>query len=157
MNTIPEPTEEVAAMAAKIKEYVYRRDHVSFANLDNDIPGFKDRERPMPAAIYIGDSLMLWSGITDVAFAAVDWLQRTHQIEYEPTNLFTYLIDSTTMINLPQAKLATACRILDGKAPEYKKPHWLPMVLRPFGAKTGVPWPNSESDLHARAFRRTHP
>lgn len=103
-------------MAAQILEYVRRLDHVTFANLADNIPGFEgDYE------IYFGErNWVLWSGVSQEAAAALHKLRSAGSIVYVPTALLTYLIDGCTL-SYPIVKSAR----------RYKSPHWLPMVVRP--------------------------
>jgi hypothetical protein len=101
----------------EIRALVAERDYVSFAELSRDITGFVGN---------IGwelrdKNIFLWTGLSEKAFDAIFELLESEEVHFEPASFMSYAIDGITQ-NMPLAKSL--------KKP-YKKPHWLPVTLRP--------------------------
>src|SRR5260221_14420026 len=106
----------VCLMKEQIKELIYRRDNVSFAELMCTIPE-SSGER---AVFHHNDSLVLWEGVSDEFSKAIQHLIRDREIIVKPTIIDTYLADrSKSPGGYPVAK----------KVRRYVKPHWFPAVL----------------------------
>jgi hypothetical protein len=99
-------------MAEQIFALVDRQNHVTFAELSR-LEGFSgDRE------VEMRPNCLLWTGVSEEAAQALLGLIKEQRVHFHPTTSLTYLIDGT-MLRLP---LARSVR-------EYKKPHWLPVVI----------------------------
>ena len=92
---------------------------VSFAALSLNWPDLfrhGNKEILMEGATF--SNIVLWSGLSDEGIAVLqDVLEMG--CEYAPTPPLVYLVDGS-MLNLPLAKSAR----------KYKKPHWLPVLIK---------------------------
>jgi hypothetical protein len=106
-----------------ILDYITQHDYVSFAQLQQRIPGFvEENENERFELIHAEfDNVVLWAGMSKAAVDAVNALQDEKKIHWEPqSNALCYWCDGA----VPQLPLA--------KRPKsYAKPHWLPMMYRP--------------------------
>jgi hypothetical protein len=115
-------------LAADVLAYIESHDHVTFAELARKWP---DEFTGGDLALLVHPdypNMLLWSGVTEKGVAALDFVRP--KTDLIPTVLLTYLIDGATL-KLPIAKSAR----------KYKKPHWVPSVLRPKGAAKRGPKP----------------
>jgi len=115
------------AMKQDILDYIRKLRSVSFANLENDIPGFK--EDPPAADGTVArmlsgrdHNIVFWSGMSDEGLKALNDLCDEKLIEMTPTSFLTYLIDGRHLV-MP----------IVTRPPKrgYRKPHWLPVVFNP--------------------------
>ena len=102
-------------MKEKIKEFVLRMNHVSFAELTRAIPGSAD-ERSLHGD---NDSLIIWEGISVEFSEAIEQLLCDGEIAMTPCDPMVYFMDRGPIPKLPVAK----------KIKEYPKAHWLPVTL----------------------------
>ena len=114
----------VAGLKTQIEEFITKRDHVTYAELSNHIPGFK-RKVPEGELSYLiedgrFDNLIFWVNVSDEAVAALDRLMRDGRIHRVPTSALVYFADGKAL-SIPIAK----------KVRSYKKPHWFPVCFRP--------------------------
>jgi hypothetical protein len=99
-------------------------DYVSFAEMSRHIPGFKgDCEMFLTGshkAAFSNGNIVLWSGLSKEAIAAINSLVRHRKIRGVPAaTRLVYMADGN-MLRYPLVK----------RAGDYKTPHWLPMVYR---------------------------
>ena len=74
-------------MKQKIKDFIYRMDNVSFAELTRQIP-----ESAGERVMFINnDSLIVWSGVSQEFAEAVEDLLRDGLIRYEAVPLLVYI------------------------------------------------------------------
>jgi hypothetical protein len=90
---------------------------VSFAELDQKVEGFRG-----PLAMELVPNIFLWTSLSEEAADAIDALRAEGRITLEPACWLTYFMDRC-VLSLPIAKRPTRRG--------YKKPHWLPVCLRP--------------------------
>lgn len=91
-------------------------DHVSFAQLSR-IEGFRgDREMLVDTGHV--SNIVLWAGMSLEAIEALKQIIAEGEYEFEPARWMIYAIDGE-MLTYPLAK----------RARNYKKPHWLPVVV----------------------------
>ena len=112
------------ALADRLAKYVHEHDHVSFAQLADDFPEFRDGEFTI---VQIGpkhSNIVLWTGMTKAATEAYAMAVSSGRVTAAPTSPIAYLLDGRAL-KLPIAKTMR----------HYQKPRWLPVVLRP-GAET---------------------
>jgi len=99
-------------------------DYVSFAEMSRHIPGFKgDCEMFLTGshkAAFSNGSIVLWSGLSKEAIAAINSLVRHRKIRGVPAAARLVYMADGTMLRYPLVK----------RAGVYKTPHWLPMVYR---------------------------
>ncbi len=98
-----------------ILDYVKRLDHVSFNELSRDVAGVKG-ELDMALEKY---NIILWQGLSAAAVDAILELQKEGALHLKPTFPLTYMVEGT-YLTLPVAT----------KKAVYKKPRWLPVVLK---------------------------
>lgn len=110
----------MSPMAERILEMVTRRRTVSFAELGG-IEGFAGGDLELYLPGY--PNVVLWSGLTASACAALEELRLARAIHPVPTSLLVYLCDGR-MLKLPVARTRGAKR-------GYRKPHWMPVVFNP--------------------------
>jgi hypothetical protein len=67
----------------------------------------------------LGENVVCWSGISKELCDALRDLREADRIHFASTSHLTYLIDGATL-NLPLVKRVRA----------YRKPHWLPVVVK---------------------------
>jgi hypothetical protein len=91
------------------------RGGVSFVELSQQVEGFSG-----DLALCCGENLVIWPGVSQEAFDALDELRKTRAIHYFPTSVLVYLADGM----VPQMPQAKARR-------KYKTPHWAPAVINP--------------------------
>jgi hypothetical protein len=102
-------------LAASVVDLVQTTDNVSFAELSNRWP---EHFRNGPLQYMVGDGIVVWVGLSDVAADALDIIRAGKTINLKPSSTLVYLADGV-VLQLPIAK----------KARKYKHPHWLPTVL----------------------------
>jgi len=106
---------ELASLVAK---YIEETDNVSFAELSNRFPEFRDGKYEF----VLGETnIVIWCGMTTEAVNAINSLFVDQVIGAVPSSVMVYMIDGA-MLKLPIAK----------RSGPYKKPHWAPVVLRPY-------------------------
>jgi hypothetical protein len=108
-------------MKQQIKDFIYRKDNVSFAELAREIPKSAG-ERTM---FTDNDSPIIWAGVSQEFEEAVGDLLREGAIVLKTTSFMTYAADRQTLRRYPIAK----------RIRKYAKPHWLPIVLCPAGPR----------------------
>lgn len=106
-------------LAAAILDLVTHRDFVSFAEIQRHLGEFSLKGH---IALEIHPNVVLWTGMSEQFFDALELLRCSRLIHLEPAPLLVYLIGGA-VLTLPSAK-----RIPKGG---YKDLHWLPVVLRP--------------------------
>lgn len=107
-------------MPQAILELIRQRDHVSFAELSQEIPQFKG---DLTMTQRQGGNLILWDGISQEATDAIKQLLDTGLIYMETTPRATYIaFDGGDLGAIYD--LAKTVR-------EYATPRWLPIVFRP--------------------------
>lgn len=111
----------LSPLAATVLARVNERDHVSFAELANDLPAFKDGDLMWELL----DNLIVWVGMTKAATDAIDELRSVPWVFFQPSSVLVYAIDGG-LLKMPIAKRMTA----------YKSPRWLPTVIRPIARAT---------------------
>lgn len=105
-------------MKQKICEYVERNKAVSFAELDQFIgENFRGTWAIESAR---RKNVIFWAGLSEEAIKSLNELVQEEKIHYDLTQSLTYVIDGC-MIKYPIVK----------QDRDYKKPHWLPVVLNP--------------------------
>jgi hypothetical protein len=108
-------------MKQKIKDFIYRMDNVSFAEMTRQIP-----ESAGERMMFINnDSLIVWSGVSQEFAEAVESLLREGLIRYEAVPGLVYVGDRQVLNGFPE-RFPLAKRVK-----RYKKPRWFPVVLRP--------------------------
>lgn len=126
-------------MKRAIIEYLNRKDHVSFAELERDIPNFKgDWGLFLPAPT---ENVLIWR-VSREAADALKVIIKEGIAHYEPCSKMIYLIDGCLLM-LPDAR---------GSRLQYKKPHWAPCVLVRGRATT-----SSEGHKQRKPSRRKSP
>jgi hypothetical protein len=93
----------------RILKYIRDYDHVTFAELHR-VFGDEFSGKGNNLEIAKDSNIVLWSGLT-----------REGLMSFAPANPLTYLIDGSGL-NLPVVKSASY---------KYKRPHWLPVTMRP--------------------------
>lgn len=115
--TIKELTED-------IRKYVEAYDYVSFSELERR---YGDQGKGESALTLAADeNIVLWLGLSAPLVDALKHLLESGAVQLCPGNLFTYLLDQK-MLLMPLAK-----RLPRGG---YRRPHWLPVLLRPGGKR----------------------
>ena len=88
----------------------------SFANLASH-PAFKDGDIALCLPGF--ENIILWVNITQEGADALSDLVKRQILHYRPTSYLVYLADGHSL-TLPLAK----------RPVHYKKPHWLPVILK---------------------------
>ncbi len=109
-------------MAARIVELVGERDFVTFAELDQRVPGFAARGAEAPMSFTMHENLVLWGGMTEVGARTIAGLLEDGRLALADGTMMTYLADG----KVPTMPIAKAAR-------PYQRPRWLPTTLRPAG------------------------
>jgi hypothetical protein len=106
------------SLKEEIFAYVKGHYNTTFAELQNNLPGFTDPSRS-DMLFLIGDTnLAMWQGLSTEAFKALNELRGAKQIEYDPVHPVHYAADGWAL-QLPLAK----------RPMKYKEPHWLPTAI----------------------------
>jgi hypothetical protein len=109
---------DAETLAKSIGEQVTRNRDASFAELANRWPShFRDGD----FSYEVGENVIIWSGMSQVGWDAIQILRKDARFEFRPTSPLVYLADGAGL-RLPIAKRA-----------KYKKLHWLPCVIVPVG------------------------
>lgn len=108
------------AIAVRLTDYVRDHDHVTFAQLADDFPEFRDGEFNIVHEGPKHGNIVLWTGMTEAATEAYAMAVRSGRVTAGPTSPMTYLLDGRAL-RLPIAKAAR----------HYKALRWLPVILRP--------------------------
>lgn len=109
---------QAVSLKEQIRDYILRADNVTFAELCNR---FGERFHGGDMEMSIADkNVIVWSAMTEEGVKAINELLDAKIVRIEPCHVLTYFIDGRVP-RLPVVKRAQA----------YKKPHWLPVVLRP--------------------------
>jgi hypothetical protein len=108
------------ALADRLAAYVLDHDHVSFAQLADDFPEFRDGEFTIVQVGPKHSNIVLWTGMTRAATEAYAMAIKSGRVTAAPTSPMTYLLDGRAL-RLPIAKTSR----------HYQKPRWLPVILRP--------------------------
>lgn len=109
---------EIRGLARQILELVRRRDHVSFAQLQ-ELPGFQDG-RGLAWTMAKRPTVVLWSGLRVEAYRALARLCDQDILVMEPVPVLVYAVDG----RLPSLPVARQI------ARRYRQPHWLPVAFR---------------------------
>ena len=104
-------------LAEAICSVVQERDHVSFAELAQEIDGFRGDWTYRHVDFL---QIYFWVGLSDEAFEAIENLRAAGSLHFEPCSTLIYICDGL-LLQLPTVRSTRA----------YSKPHWLPVVLRP--------------------------
>jgi hypothetical protein len=104
-------------LARQILELVRRRDHVSFAQLQ-ELPGFRDG-RGLAWTMAERPTIVLWCGLRTGAYRALARLCDRDVLVMEHVPVLVYVADGA----LPDLPVARTLR-------RYKRPHWLPVAFR---------------------------
>ena len=107
-------------MAEEIFEIVKVRRHVSFAELERMIPGFKGESPQRCFCLSEHPSLVIWVNLSDDALAALEELRKAGRVFLNPCSYLVYFADGTTL-NLPIPKRMPK--------KDTKKDYWVPCVL----------------------------
>jgi hypothetical protein len=105
-------------MKEQILALVRQRDYVTFAELDQLVPGFTGGDQAMVSPKY--ENVFFWAGLTNEGYEALDALLNERLVRFAPAGLMTYLIDGS----VPKHPIVKRVR-------GYKTPHWAPVVIRP--------------------------
>jgi hypothetical protein len=106
-------------MSGEILSLVESYDHVSFAEFDQKITGFKGGDKMILVESEKACNIVLWFGLTDQAVDAMEELRVNKKIHAVPASFLVYAADGV----MPRLPLAKSAR-------KYKEPHWLPVVFR---------------------------
>ena len=98
-----------------ILDYVKRLDHVTFNELSRDVAGVKG-ELDMAIDKY---NIIIWQNLSAEAVNVILELQEEGALHLKPTIPLTYMVEGV-YLTLPVAT----------KKALYKKPRWLPVVLK---------------------------
>lgn len=101
---------------------VRQTDYVSFVELGR-IDGFSTPIETDGVAIELKPNVVIWVGMAPEATKAIRDLIEAKLVHMHPSQFMVYLLDGGTL----KMPLATP----KGVARGYKKPHWLPVTLRP--------------------------
>ena len=103
----------------KIKEYIHKNNHVSYAELQwyMEQIGY-DYRGDYTILSPKCDHVIFWVGWSEDAIQIMNELNAEGSIHKEPTQVLTYFIDGATL-TMPIVKTARA----------YKTDHWLPVVF----------------------------
>lgn len=107
-------------MAEEIHEIVRVRRHVSFAELERMIPGFKGDSPRRCFCLSEHPSLVIWLNLSDEALLALEELRKAKKVFLNPCSYLVYLVDGK-MLNLPIPKRMPR--------KDVKKDYWVPCVL----------------------------
>ena len=117
MKTAKPELDSDAPLKERVAEYVRKTDYVTFAELGSRFgAAFFDGEYAMLAR----PNIVFWAGMSEEAVTAISELKKEGVIHFQPTQAITYLIDGRSL-SFPIVK----------QARDYKKPHWLPVTIRP--------------------------
>jgi hypothetical protein len=92
-------------------------DHVSFVQLSR-IDGFRGDREMLVDADHVSN-IVLWAGMSLEAVESLKQIIAEGEYEFEPATWLIYAIDGE-MLSYPLAK----------RGRHYKKPHWLPVVIK---------------------------
>jgi hypothetical protein len=124
-------------MADRILAYVRKWDVTTFRELQRLIG---DEARGSVRA-ELEPNLVIWDGASDILLDAVDLRRERKEIKFvkEPNAWYTYFLDGGRL-NYPLA----------GRVPKggYKRPHWLPIIIRP--SRPATPGDRSGPELQRR-------
>jgi hypothetical protein len=109
-------------MAEIIYALVKTRRHVSFAELDQMVPGFKKEPDGKPTCLVFSElpQLVIWVGLSEEALNALDELWKSKKVFLNQCSWMVYMVDGR-MLNLPIPKRKPRKGL--------KKDYWLPCVL----------------------------
>jgi len=113
-------TDELATAVLAMR----KREHVSFAELAREWPEhFRDGRFEIRSSV--APNLVIWVGVSETCADALEKI-KNRTVAYEAASSpLVYLIDGCTL-NYPLAK-AKSRKALHS----YKRPHWIPTVMRP--------------------------
>jgi hypothetical protein len=97
-----------------------RGDNVTFAELSR-MEGAQGEY-----LLEFAENVVIWTGLSQDMVESLVALRASDRVHYAPTSMLTYVIDGGVM-QLPLVKRAQA----------YKKPHWLPVVVK-LGPDPGI-------------------
>jgi hypothetical protein len=98
-------------------QYIQEKGDVSFAELENVFRGFTSPGDD-GCAFEIGNNLILWTGMSEEAFAMIEGLFLEKAIDFKTSSQLVYLLNGRTL-NLPLAK----------QRKSYKDLRWLPVTI----------------------------
>lgn len=104
----------------KIYNYIEKYDHVTFAELERNIEGFRYKELPHLSMELENQNIVLWEGLSEEAYFAMSELISTGIILAYTTNPLTYHADGKILL-YPVAKRPKH---------KYKNKRWLPVTFR---------------------------
>ena len=116
----PPPSEDIGYLQTAIIEIVRKWDHVSFAELPRRLADVGLSVGTGDAEITLPGNIVIWRGMPSVLCAAIVGILHAGRLHLHPASEWTYLTDGT-IPRLPIARRVGAT---------YKRPHWLPCVLR---------------------------
>ena len=102
-------------MKDQILQFIKERDHVSFIELSNEIPGFAGDYEFYNLAL---ENVVLWNGVSKEAVDALKYLLSNSLIFVQEVEPLVYLHDGY----LPTLPTATVAK-------SHKTAHWLPIVF----------------------------
>lgn len=102
-------------MKDKIKAFVWRMNHASFAELTRVIPNTAG-QRMM---LVNNDSVMIWQGVSVEFAGAIEELLRENEIVLKPCSVMVYVADGGPLPDFPVAN----------KVDKYVDRHWLPVTI----------------------------
>ena len=112
-------TESLAAIVvARVREV----DYVSLVEMLQMLKPHMEVSGDTTICLATDSNVILWAGVSDGFAQVFDYMSDRGLVRLQGASLLTYLVDGGVS-NLPLAKRLPK----DG----YKKPHWLPVVLRP--------------------------
>jgi len=111
-------------LATAVLAMVRKRDHVSFAELAREWPAHF-RDGPLEIRSSVAPNLVIWAGLSETGADALEQM-KNRTVAYEPASLAA---------GLSHRRLHAQLSASEGKNPQalhsYRRPHWVPTVLRP--------------------------
>lgn len=113
--------EDIELIKEKIIQKIYRDDHVSFPEIEQMFEEYKfDYKGNKVIHHEKYPNLVIWTGWNEKSIKMLNEIVSNNEICLQTTQYLTYLIDGVGL-DIP---IATDIK-------DYKRNHWLPMVLRP--------------------------
>jgi hypothetical protein len=107
----------------RVYTHIYDLDHVSFAGLCSEFPEIVQRDDGFAIMFSASQNIVIWPGLTEEFIEVYKSLRDSKRIVAIPCGFIIYMIDGAFPTTMPVAKSLKRT---------YKKPHWVPVVLRPF-------------------------
>lgn len=118
MNKL-ERAQRLAELEFEIENFVQLRDHVSFAELFNLLGDRMKGELTLTSPA--NENIVFWMNVSQDFSDALNHLTEGKKtVRLEPASPLVYMLDG----RFPELPLVRAIRI-------YRRPHWLPVILRP--------------------------